>query len=92
MSDVEVTVPSSCQGDVLGDLNGRRGRVLRTESLGGDQHLIVATVPTAEMLTYVVDLRSLTGGRGTFHATHRGYDVRPERGPSNGSTNGSGGR
>jgi elongation factor G len=92
MSDVEVTVPSSCQGDVLGDLNGRRGRVLRTESLGGDQHLIVATVPTAEMLAYVVDLRSLTGGRGTFHATHRGYDVRPDRGTPNGTSNGSGGR
>ena len=72
-------VPSTCQGDVLGDLNGRRGRVHRTESLGADRHRIVATVPTAELLGYVVDLRSLTAGRGSFHATHAAYDVAPER-------------
>ncbi|MFI5044104.1 MAG: elongation factor G [Acidimicrobiales bacterium] len=79
MSEVEIDVPSTCQGDVLGDLNGRRGRVHRTESLGTDRHRIVATVPTAELLGYVVDLRSLTAGRGSFHATHATYDVAPER-------------
>jgi elongation factor G len=89
ISDVEIEVPSSCQGDVMGDLNGRRGRVVRTESLGNDRHLIIATVPTAEILSYVIDLRSLTAGRGSYQATHRGYDVRPELRGQIGS-NGSG--
>jgi elongation factor G len=79
MSEVEIEVPSSSQGDVLGDLNSRRGRVQRTEPTPDGNHLIVAVVPTAEILTYVIDLRALTGGRGTYRATDAGYDVRPER-------------
>jgi elongation factor G len=76
LSRLEVTVPASMQGDVLGDLNARRGRVLGTDSVGGYQ-VITAIVPTAEIQRYAVDLRSLTGGRGHFRAEHDHYDVVP---------------
>ena len=65
------------QGDVLGDLNARRGRVQGTDPLEGGRHRITALVPTAEMQRYAVDLRSLTGGRGRFRAVHDHYDVLP---------------
>jgi elongation factor G len=64
------------QGDIMGDLNSRRGRVQGTDSIGGYQ-VITAIVPTAEIQRYAVDLRSLTGGRGHFRAEHDHYDVVP---------------
>jgi elongation factor G len=77
ISRIEVTVPPSMQGDVLGDLNSRRGRVQGTDTLeSGDQH-ITALVPTAEIPRYAIDLRSLTAGRGRFHAEHDHYDAVP---------------
>jgi len=77
ISLLEVTVPIQHQGDVMGDLNGRRGRVQGTESYGPGEQLITALVPTAEILRYAIDLRSLTGGRGRFRATHDHYDLLP---------------
>lgn len=77
LSRLEVTVPASMQGDILGDLNSRRGRVQGTDSLDGGYQVITATVPTAEIQRYAVDLRSLTGGRGRFRAEHDHYDVVP---------------
>ncbi len=76
-SRLEVTVPASMQGDILGDLNSRRGRVQGTDSLDGGYQVITAIVPTAEIQRYAVDLRSLTGGRGRFRAEHDHYDVVP---------------
>jgi elongation factor G len=76
ISLVEVIVPASMQGSVLGDLNSRRGRVQGTDTVGNAQK-IVALVPTAEIARYAVDLRSLTGGRGRFRAEHDHYDVMP---------------
>jgi len=76
LSRLAVTVPASMQGDILGDLNSRRGRVQGTDSVGGYQ-VITAIVPTAEIQRYAVDLRSLTGGRGHFRAEHDHYDVVP---------------
>jgi elongation factor G len=76
-SKLEVTVPASMQGDILGDLNSRRGRVQGTDSLDGGYQVITAIVPTAEIQRYAVDLRSLTGGRGRFRAEHDHYDVVP---------------
>ncbi len=76
-SKLEVTVPASMQGDILGDLNSRRGRVQGTDSLDGGLQVITAIVPTAEIQRYAVDLRSLTGGRGRFRAEHDHYDVVP---------------
>ncbi|MGH9103991.1 MAG: elongation factor G, partial [Acidimicrobiales bacterium] len=77
VSRVEVTVPQSLQGDVLGDLNTRRGRVQATEVDAQGSQVIVALVPAAEALRYAVDLRSLTAGRGRFSMVHDHYDVLP---------------
>ena len=77
VSLLEVTVPSSYQGDVMGDLNSRRGRVQGTEAVGDGEQLITALVPTSEVLRYAIDLRSLTGGRGRFNLTHDHYDLLP---------------
>jgi elongation factor G len=60
----------------MGDINSRRGRVQGTSTEGGDS-VITALVPTAEILRYAIDLRSMTGGRGQFVATHDHYDVLP---------------
>ena len=77
VSVLTVTVPEGYQGDVLGDLNSRRGRVSGTSVLGNGNHEIVAYVPAAEIQRYAVDLRSMTGGRGTFVAVHDHYDLLP---------------
>jgi elongation factor G len=77
LSLLEVTVPDAYQGDVLGDLNSRRGRVQGTETAGTGESLITALVPTAEIVRYAIDLRSLTGGRGRFKARHSHYEVMP---------------
>ena len=77
VSHLEVTVPATMQGHVLGDLNARRGRVQGTDTLDGGMQKIIALVPTAEIQRYAVDLRSHTGGRGRFRAGHDHYDVMP---------------
>ncbi len=76
ISQLMVTVPAELQGDVLGDLHAKRGRVQGTESSDGMQ-TITALVPTAELSRYAVDLRALTGGRGRFRVSHDHYDVKP---------------
>jgi elongation factor G len=65
------------QGEVLGDLNARRGRVQGTDTAEGGRQVITALVPTSEIQRYAVDLRSLTGGRGRFRTEHHHYDVMP---------------
>ena len=77
VSRLEVSVPLDLQGDVMGDLNARRGRVQGTETDGGGRQTITALVPTSEIQRYAIELRSLTGGRGRFHAEHDHYDVLP---------------
>ncbi|MHB1786286.1 MAG: elongation factor G [Acidimicrobiales bacterium] len=77
ISHLEVTVPAGYQGDVIGDLNSRRGRVQGTEAAKDGEQVIVALVPTAEVMRYAIDLRSLTGGRGRFILSHDHYDVAP---------------
>lgn len=77
VSRLRVTVPSQLQGDVMGDINARRGRVQGSAALDGGYHEIVAHVPTAELLKYAVELRSLTAGRGRFAAEHDHYDTLP---------------
>ncbi len=76
-SRLEVTVPVDLQGDVMGDLNARRGRVQGTEAGGDGTQTVIALVPTSEIQRYAIELRSLTGGRGRFRATHDHYDVLP---------------
>jgi elongation factor G len=74
---VEVTVPERFMGDVNRDLNGRRGRVLGMDPAGPAIQVITAHVPQAELFTYATELRSLTGGRGTFRATLDHYEDVP---------------
>jgi elongation factor G len=77
ISLLEVTVPGELQGDVMGDLNSRRARVLGTEVGDLGEQVIVAQVPTAELRRYAIDLRSRTSGRGRFTVRHDHYDVLP---------------
>jgi len=73
---VEVTAPDENVGDVIGDLNSRRGRVLGVEG-GGNYQVIQANVPMSEMLKYAPDLNSKTGGRGTFTMEFSHYEEVP---------------
>jgi elongation factor G len=77
ISLLEVIVPSAYQGDIMGDLNSRRGRVQGTEAVGAGEQKITALVPTSEILRYAIDLRSITGGRGRFSVRHDHYDLLP---------------
>lgn len=77
VSLITVTVPGHLQGDVMGDLSARRGRIAGTTAMPDGRHEIQALVPESELQRYVLDLRSLTGGRGTFVAEHDHYDVVP---------------
>jgi len=74
--NMEVTVPEDAMGDVIGDLNGRRGRVLGMDSDGKNQ-IIKAEVPLAEVLRYSFDLTSMTGGRGSFQMKQSHYEEVP---------------
>ncbi|MGA8297811.1 MAG: elongation factor G [Acidimicrobiales bacterium] len=74
---VVVTCPMRFQGDVLGDLNSRRGRVLGSSGDGEGEQTIEALVPESELGRYAADLRSLTGGRGRFAATFDHYAELP---------------
>ena len=75
--NIEVLVPEEQMGDVLADLNSRRGRVLGMESTGAGLQRIRAHVPMSETFRYATDLRSMTGGRGTFSAEVLGYEECP---------------
>ena len=74
---VEIRVPERFMGDVNRDLNGRRGRVLGMDVTGDGFQVITAQVPQAELFSYATELRSLTGGRGTFSATLDHYEDVP---------------
>ena len=77
VSRLEVTVPAAYQGDILGDLNSRRGRVLGTEAGERGEQVVIALVPASEIQRYATDLRSLTGGRGRFVVRHDHHEVVP---------------
>jgi elongation factor G len=74
--NVTITTPEDFMGDIMGDLNGRRGKVLGMDSAGKNQ-IIKANVPLAEFLTYAPDLRSMTGGRGIYTMEFSHYDEVP---------------
>lgn len=75
--EVEIIVPEEYMGDVIGDLNGKRGRILGMEPMGGGKQRIKATAPRSEMLRYAIDLRSIARGRGTFKAEFSHYEEVP---------------
>lgn len=73
---VEVSVPNETAGDIIGDMNRRRGRLLGTDAVGNNQ-VIKANVPLAEMLRYSPDLDSITSGRGMFTMEFSHYEDVP---------------
>ena len=74
--DVEITAPQEASGDIMGDLNSRRGRVQGMDTWGKNQ-VIKAQVPMAEMLNYQSTLNSITAARGSFHMQFSHYDPVP---------------
>ncbi len=91
--EVEVRVPEAYMGEVNRDLNTRRGRVLGMDTDGGEQ-ILRALVPQAELFTYATELRSITGGRGTFsaHLVHVRGGARARRPEGHRRSQGRGGR
>ncbi|WP_283254091.1 elongation factor G [Rhodococcus sp. USK13] len=75
---VEVTVPSSLQGDVMADLGRRRGQIEGTEPAGDGEVTVIASVPTSEVVDYPVALRSMTHGRGRLALSFERYQERPD--------------
>ncbi len=74
---VEVLVPDAYTGDVIGDLNSKRGRILGMETTGSGKQRIKALVPQSEMTRYAIDLRSMTHGRGAFSMMFDHYEEVP---------------
>ena len=66
VGELKVTVPDNYMGDVIGDLNKRRGRVMGMDPTNDGSQIITAEVPMAEMMTYAIDLRAMTQSRGSF--------------------------
>ena len=75
--NVEITVPENYSGDIMGNLNGRRGRIQGMEAKAGST-VVKAQAPLAEMLTYASDLTSMTQGRGTYSMEYSHYDIVPQ--------------
>jgi elongation factor G len=75
--NVTITIPESNMGDVMSDINTKRGRVLGMDSPGNGTQVITASIPQAEMLHYATDLRSITQGRGSFTSEFAQYEEVP---------------
>ena len=74
---MKVLVPDSYMGDVIGDLNKRRGRIMGMNPVEGGLQEILAEVPMAETTDYAITLRSMTQGRGSFESNFERYDEAP---------------
>ncbi|MEN6314296.1 MAG: elongation factor G [Clostridiaceae bacterium] len=77
ISRVEVYIPDNYMGDIIGDLNKRRGRILGMNPQNGGLQQVVADVPSSEMFKYANDLRSMTQGRGSFRQYFDRYEEAP---------------
>ncbi len=75
--DLEVIVPKEYMGDIIGDLNSKRGKIMGMDEAGKGKQIIKAQVPQAEMFRYSIDLRSITQGRGTFTMKFSHYEEVP---------------
>ncbi len=76
--DIEIVVPNKYMGDITGDVNSRRGRIMGVEA-EGDAQIIKAQVPLAEVMTYSSQLRSITGGEGSYTMAFSRLDVVPSK-------------
>jgi elongation factor G len=74
---LDVVVPDAFTGDIMGDLNAKRGKILGMDQVGGGKQRVRAMVPQAEIARYVIDLRSMTGGRGAFSMSFDHYEELP---------------
>ena len=77
IASLKVLVPDKYTGDVMGDLNKRRGRVLGMNPVDHGYQEIVADIPTMELFGYNTDLRSMTGGNGTYSYEFARYEQAP---------------
>ncbi|MGN0412207.1 MAG: elongation factor G, partial [Lachnospiraceae bacterium] len=77
IANLKVTVPDSYTGDVMGDLNKRRGRVLGMNPAPGGKTIVEAEIPMTGLFGYCTDLRSMTGGRGDFAYEFARYEQAP---------------
>lgn len=77
IASLKVTVPDQYTGDVMGDLNKRRGRVLGMNPIGGGKQTIEADIPMMGLFGYCTDLRSMTGGRGVYSYEFSRYEQAP---------------
>ena len=77
LSKLKIAVPEQYVGDVMGDLNKRRGRIIGMDTEGGMQ-VITAEAPQGELLTYATSLRSMTQGRGKFTESFARYEQAPD--------------
>ena len=77
IASLKVTVPDAYTGDVMGDLNKRRGRVLGMNPMAGGKQVIEADIPMSSLYGYCTDLRSMTGGRGEYTYTFARYEQAP---------------
>ena len=75
--DVSISVPEQFMGDIIGDLNSKRGQVMGVEQ-SGKRQVIQASVPLAEMLRYSIDLKSITSARGSFTMEFSRYEIVPD--------------
>jgi len=77
MLSIEVVVPESYMGDIISDMNTKRGRILGMEPIGSGRQLVRAVAPQAELLSYAIDLRSIARGRGKFTSEFSHYEEVP---------------
>ena len=66
IGELKVRIPDAYMGDIIGDLNKRRGRVMGMDPTGDGDQIVTAEVPMAEMMSYAIDLRSMSQSRGSF--------------------------
>jgi len=75
--DIEVIVPKEYMGDIIGDLNSKRGKIMGMEESSSGKQSIKAKIPQSEIFKYAIDLRSITQGRGAFSLKFSHYEEVP---------------
>ena len=78
IGELKVTVPDANMGDIIGDLNKRRGRVMGMNPTSDGQQIVEAEVPMGEMVSYPIDLRAMTQGRGSYSLKFVRYEEVPQ--------------
>ena len=74
---LDIIVPDDNMGDVMGDMNKRRGRILGSEPLPSGEQKVIAEAPQAELFDYAITIRQMTQGRGSYEMTFERYDQVP---------------